>query len=188
MLNRGNRQTVTAAVDAVRAGDGDVVADIGFGGAVGIDLLLGRVGPAGRVYGIEISSTMLADARRRFRRDVGLGRLELHEASIEQLPMDDNSLDGLITTNTIYFIDDLQACFAEFARVLRPSGRIVLGLGDPTAMAKMPFTKHRFQLRPMAEVIDHLHHAGLQIAEDLRVGNGENAFHLLVAVPSAAQA
>ncbi|WP_338079742.1 methyltransferase domain-containing protein [Antrihabitans stalactiti] len=180
VLNRANGPLVAATVDAVAAEEGHICADIGFGGGVGLDLLLRRVGASGRVHGIEIAPTMLADARRRFAKDLDLGRLVLHDAAMDQLPLADGSLDRLITTNTVYFIEDLAPAFAELARVLRPSGRAAIGLGDPSAMGKMPFTKHGFRLRSVAEVTAQLESAGLHVTEDRRVGNSINAFHILV--------
>jgi arsenite methyltransferase len=85
----------------------------------------------------------------------------------------------LSVTNTVYFIDDLAPAFAELARVLRPSGRAVLGVGDPAAMTRMPVTRHR-RLRPVFEITDGLTGAGLTLVEDRRVGDGPDAFHLLV--------
>jgi len=73
-LNRGNRGFVRAAVQALHA-DGDAaVADVGFGGGVGLKSLLDSVGRAGRVHGVEVSDTMLEQAAKRFRRDVASGR------------------------------------------------------------------------------------------------------------------
>ncbi|WP_312871476.1 class I SAM-dependent methyltransferase [Amycolatopsis acididurans] len=180
MLNRGNRAVITAAVAAATDGaGGGAFADIGFGGGAGLALLLERAGREGRVVGVEIARTMLDAARSRFRADIAAGRLELHEAPMDALPLPDDSLDALISTNTIYFIEDLAPAFGQLVRVVRPSGRVVLGVGDPVAMAKMPVTRHRFRLRPMAEVIAALDEAGLSLLEDRRVGN-RDAFHLLI--------
>jgi arsenite methyltransferase len=156
MLNRGNHSTVAAAVAATGIGAGAVVADVGFGGGVGLQLLLDRVGGGGQVHGVEISPTMIGAARQRFRGDLGTGRLVLHEAAMDALPLSDASLDAVISTNTVYFIDDLAPAFAELARVLRPSGRAVLGVGDPATMTRMPVTRHRFRLRPVFEITDSL--------------------------------
>jgi SAM-dependent methyltransferase len=49
-----------------------------------------------------------------------------------------------ITVNTIYFVDDLDRACSELARVLRPGGRLVVGIGDPEAMARMPFSAYGF--------------------------------------------
>jgi hypothetical protein len=74
-LNRGNARAIAAAVDATGIGPGGVAADIGFGGGVGLQLLLDRAGDGGTVHGVEVSDDMLRRARSRFRRDVASGRL-----------------------------------------------------------------------------------------------------------------
>lgn len=179
-LNRSNQVVVAGAVEAAALEPGQAAADIGFGGGVGLAALLSRVGDAGQVHGVEISPTMVAAARRRFRRELVADRLRLHEASMDRLPIADASLDGVISTNTIYFIEDLGSAFRSLARVLRPSGRAVLGIGDPAAMAGLPFTEHGFRLRPVAEVVEHLREAGLELVEDRNVGDARIPFHLLI--------
>ena len=180
MLNNRNRATVSASVNALSLAPGAVVADIGFGGGVGLELLLQAVGGAGHVHGVEVSQTMLAGAGRRFRRQIAAGKLQLHAASITELPFEDASLDGAITVNTIYFLEDLDAACAELARVTKRSGCLVVGLADPAAMAGMPFTAYGFRTRPLTDVFNSLHGAGFSVDEDRRVGDGEGASHLLV--------
>jgi len=179
MLNRANRAAVTAAVEALALAPGEVAADIGFGGGLSLALLLDRVGPAGRVHGLDVSRVMLDRARRKHRRPVADGRLVLHEASMTDLPL----VDAAMTVNTIYFVPD--EVFTELARVLSPAGRLVLGFGDPMAMAREPVTAHGFRIRPVAEVEAALTTAGLTLLDHRRVGSGPDAFHLLVAEPTA---
>jgi ubiquinone/menaquinone biosynthesis C-methylase UbiE len=164
-LNKGNERAVAAAVDAAAPPRGGVVADIGFGGAVGLRLLLDRIGDDGLVHGIEIADDMLRRAGSRFGRDVGSGRLRLSTGSLTALPLNDDSVDALITVNTVYFITELDAACAELARVLRPGGRAVIGIGDPEVMAKLPFTEHGFTIRPVAEIAAALENSGLQVEQ-----------------------
>lgn len=180
-LNRGNRPVVAAAVEQTGVAAGDRAADLGFGGGIGLRLLLERVGNAGHVDGVDVSETMLEAARRTFRTEVSAGRLTLHPATMVDLPLEAASLDALITVNTIYFVDDLDRAFAEIARVLRPGATAVVGLGDPEAMAGMPFTSHGFRLRAVPEVRDLLERSGFREVRDVRIGKGPRAFHLLVA-------
>lgn len=177
VLNRANRSLVTAAVDASDVRAGEVAADIGFGGGVGLALLLERVGPRGQVHGVEVSSEMLERAARRFRR---AGNLELHDASMSALPFGDESVDRIITVNTVYFVDDLRRAFGEVAGVLKPSGRFVVGIGDPGRMHRLPVTSHGFRLRPVDEVIGTLQARGLRLVEHRRLG-GALRPHVLVA-------
>ncbi|WP_231639501.1 class I SAM-dependent methyltransferase [Mycobacterium sp. Marseille-P9652] len=180
LLNRGNRPAVTGAVDAAAAASGNMVADIGFGGGLGLELLLRRVGPQGKVYGVEIADDMLARARGRFGAQVAAGSLRLEKGSLTALPLGENSLDAAITVNTVYFVTDLDAACAELARVLRPGGRAVLGVGDPDAMARLPFTAYGFTLRPIPEIVTSLQGAGFAV-EQRRLTDVAIPHHLLIA-------
>jgi arsenite methyltransferase len=162
-LNRGNERAIAAAVDSAEIPRGAVAMDVGFGGGVGLQLLLDRVGDDGVVHGIEIADDMLRRARSRFGRDVASGRLRLSSGSLTGLPLEDNSVDALNTLNTVYFISELDAACAELARVLRPGGRAVIGIGDPDVMARLPFTPHGFTIRPVGEIAAALQNSGLQV-------------------------
>jgi arsenite methyltransferase len=180
-LNRGNRDVVLAAVAATGLEAGQVGADIGFGGGVGLGPLLDRAGPGGHVHGIELSDTALSMARRHFSRHIADARLSLHAGDLADLPLPDDSVDAAITVNTVYFVQDLGPAFAELLRVVRPGGRVVIGVGDPAAMGAMPFTVHGFTLRPVEDLIALLRHVGFQDVRDERLGTDDRAFHLLVA-------
>ena len=178
-LNRGNRAVITAAVLAVGVQRGDDAADLGFGGGAGLQLLLDRVEQNGHVYGVDLSAAMLQAARRRFRDECSVGRMTLHQGSMLDLPLTDDSLDAVITVNTVYFVDDLAATFAEVSRTLRPGGRVAVGIGDPEAMASMPHTGSGFRLRPLDEIRAELEGVGLKEVRHERVGEGSGAAHLL---------
>ncbi|WP_429424433.1 class I SAM-dependent methyltransferase [Nocardia sp. GAS34] len=163
VLNRGNRFLIEASIDAAEVASGAAAADVGFGGGVGLSVLLERVGAEGTVHAVELSREMLAGARSRFTREIGQGRLRVLEGSLTELPLADASLDSVITVNTVYFVPELDRACAELARVLRPAGRVVIGIGDPDGMAKMPFTAHGFRLRPIGELTVALAGAGLTV-------------------------
>ncbi len=95
------------------------------------------------------------------------------------LPLPDGAVDAVVSTNTIYFISDLRPALLECARVLRPGGRLALGVGDPDAMAKLSFTKHGFTLRPISEIVNDLGEAGFSHVEDRRV-EGRADSHVIV--------
>ncbi|MEU7139516.1 methyltransferase domain-containing protein [Nocardia sp. NPDC046473] len=181
MLNRGNKRAIDGAVTAAAVTAGQTVADLGFGGGAGLSLLLARVGTEGVVHGIELSPDMLARARSGYPREIASGRLQLAEGSLTALPLADDSLDAAITVNTIYFVPDLAAVCAELARVLRPGGRVVIGIGDPDVMAKVPFTAYGFTLRPVADVIAALENSGCTVAHEQFSHPPLGQHHLLIA-------
>ncbi|WP_433757912.1 class I SAM-dependent methyltransferase [Nocardia sp. CA-135398] len=183
MLNRGNKRAIAGAVDAAGVGAGATAADIGFGGGAGLSMLLERVGANGTVHGFEISPDMLTRARAKFADEIATGRLRLADGPITGLPLADDALDAAITVNTLYFVPDLAAACQELARVVRPGGSLVVGIGDPDAMAKLPFTAYGFTLRPVAEVIAALEGAGCAV-DHKQLPNPPIPHHLLVARPA----
>ena len=179
-LNRGNAPVIAAAVEATGLRAGQVAADLGFGGGLGLQLLLDRVDADGRVHGVELSDTMLAAARRHHPREVVEGRLSLAKGTLEDLPLDDGLLDGLITLNTLYFVEDLPAAFAGIARVLSPNGRAVIGVADPAWMQTQPVVAaDAFRVRPIAELVGGLEAAGLDVQEEKL--DDRRSYHLLIA-------
>jgi ubiquinone/menaquinone biosynthesis C-methylase UbiE len=88
---------------------------------------LARANPGGRVVGIEISDGMLARACRRLARR-GLHRVELRRADARELPFEDESFDLVINSYMLDLLpkDEIPRALAEFRRVLRPGGRLVL--------------------------------------------------------------
>jgi SAM-dependent methyltransferase len=180
LLNHTNRAFVSAAVDAAGLTPGAAAADLGFGGGVGLGLLLDRVAPGGRVYGVDRSTTMVEQARRRFAEEWATGRLELTRGSLVDLPLLEDSLDAVITVNTFYFLDDVDPALREVVRVLRPGGRVVIGVGDPDGMARAPVTAHGFRLRPVTDLLAAMSASGLADARDHPVTLGKETGHLLV--------
>lgn len=179
-LNRNNADMVSTAVERCALPPGAHVADIGFGGGVSLAVLLSVVGPQGRVFGVDISTTMVTRASLRFRKPVRAGTLCLRQGSVTDLPLPDGALDAVLTVNTIYFVPDLERVAAELTRVLRPGGTAVVAISDPVQMATLPVTESGFLLRPVAEVSATLASAGLTPLPERSVTRGQPAYHCLV--------
>lgn len=103
--------------------EGDVVLDLGSG--AGIDLLIAarRVGPSGRVIGVDMTDAMIERACGNIRQ-AGAANVEVRKGLIEHLPVDDASVDWVVSNCVINLSPDKPAVFAEIARVLRPGGRM----------------------------------------------------------------
>ncbi len=104
---------------------GDVVLDLGCG--AGIDLLLAaeRVGPTGRVIGVDMSEAMLAKAAENARL-AGAANVEVRRGIIEELPVEDGSVDWVISNCVINLSPEKPRVFREIARVLKPGGRMLV--------------------------------------------------------------
>ncbi|HSN42625.1 MAG TPA: methyltransferase domain-containing protein [Propionibacteriaceae bacterium] len=177
----GNAKSVRGAVHAAGLEPGQTVADLGFGGGLGLAELLASVGASGHVYGIDASQTMVDAARRRFRHEATQGHLTIRRGDLTALPLGDAMLDASFVVNTLYFVDDLTPVFAELLRITRAGGVVVIGVADPAALAALPFTAHGFITRTPDEVNHYLTEAGFTGLRHERLGHDAGAFHLLVA-------
>lgn len=119
------------------------VLEVGFGGGLLLARILER-SAGGVVAGVEISEEMLAAAEGRFRRQIAAGRLELHLGTVEALPYPPEHFDRACTVNTVYFWPSLASGLAEFHRVLRPGGRLVLGFTSDEEMRRAGLDRQGF--------------------------------------------
>ena len=106
---------------------GDNVLDLGSGGGLDVLLSARRVGPTGFVYGLDATLEMVELARRNAA-EAGVGNVEFLHGTIEHVPLEDASVDVVISNCVIVLADDKDAVLAEISRVLRPGGRI--GISD----------------------------------------------------------
>jgi SAM-dependent methyltransferase len=102
---------------------GERVLDLGSGGGIDVLLSAKRVGPTGRVLGLDMTDEMLALAQRNIA-EAGATNVELIRGNIEDIPLPAESIDVVISNCVINLAADKPAVFAEIARVLRPGGRI----------------------------------------------------------------
>jgi arsenite methyltransferase len=105
--------------------EGEVVLDLGSG--AGGDALISarRVGPDGRVYGLDMTDEMLALARRNAR-EAGVENIEFLKGLIEDVPLPDAAVDVVISNCVINLSADKRQVLREAARVLRPGGRFAV--------------------------------------------------------------
>ena len=104
---------------------GEAVVDLGSGSGMDALYAAAFVGPTGRVVGIDFTLEQLEKARK-LAAGAGTGQVEFIEGRIEDLPLDDASMDCVISNGVINLAPDKHAVFAEAARVLRPGGRLAI--------------------------------------------------------------
>ena len=117
---------------------GETVLDLGSGGGFDCFLAAQSVGPTGYVIGVDMTPEMIAKARRNAD-EGGYGNVEFRLGDIESLPLDDASVDVIISNCVINLAPDKVAAFAEAFRMLTPGGRLhvsdlVLGQDAPESL------------------------------------------------------
>jgi arsenite methyltransferase len=104
---------------------GETVLDLGSGGGIDVLLSAKRVGPAGKVYGLDMTDEMLALARENQQR-AGVDNVEFLKGRLEAIPLPDSSVDVIISNCVINLSADKDAALREAFRVLRPGGRFAV--------------------------------------------------------------
>ena len=147
---------------------GERVLDLGSGGGFDAFLAARQVGPTGRVIGVDMTPEMITLARANATK-IGLDYVDFRLGDIEHLPVDDASVDVIMSNCVINLAPDKPAVFREAFRVLAPGGRLAISdmvaIGDlPAAIANDPaaYTGCIAGAAPVAELERMIADAGFQ--------------------------
>lgn len=114
---------------------GDVVLDLGSGAGFDAFIAARRVGEAGKVIGVDMTDEMLIKATENAEK-YGYKNTEFRKGDIENLPIDDNTIDIIISNCVINLAPDKKKVFDEAYRVLRKGGRIFVS--DIVLLEELP--------------------------------------------------
>jgi len=104
---------------------GETVLDLGSGAGFDAFLAAERVGESGKVIGVDMTPEMVAKARTNAK-NLNIPNVEFRQGEIERLPVEDRSVDAVISNCVINLSPDKSAVFKEIFRTLKPGGRIII--------------------------------------------------------------
>jgi arsenite methyltransferase len=104
---------------------GEVVLDLGSGAGIDVFIAAGKVGPKGKVIGIDMTKEMVSRAKKLAKAN-GYKNVEFRLGEIEKMPVEDGSVDTIISNCVINLSTDKDKVFSEALRVLKPGGRLTI--------------------------------------------------------------
>ena len=168
----------------------DRVLEIGFGNGKLIPALL-ALQPDLAYAGVDVSETMVAEAKAFNLALVSAGRIDLRLADVALLPFPVGAFDRALSVNTFYFVPDPARALGELHRVLRPGGVLVVAGITPEAAAGLPIVQHGFRVYDRTRLEEMHRAAGFgsvdvelyrETTRRLEGGTHERSYHLLRAV------
>ena len=180
-MNRGHSPIYEFGLSHVGLPRGGRILDAGCGGG---ELLrrMARRAPDATLAGIDISPASVEATRRRNRRAIESGRMEVKEGSVEALPWPDATFDLVTACETVYFWNPATA-FREVARVLKPGGSfaVFLETANPDGARMWTDALPAMRVRTVAELSTLLVAAGFATPAVHRKSASANAWTCLVA-------
>ena len=149
--------------------EGETVVDFGSGGGIDCFMAAQAVGPTGRAIGIDMTQDMIKLARSNATK-VGATNVEFHLAEMESTPLEDSSVDVVISNCVISLSPDKDAVFTEAFRILRSGGRLcvsdtILTEESPAVSDSSPENWVPAGEEPRPVYMERLHRIGFQDIE-----------------------
>lgn len=117
--------------------EGMTVLDLGSGAGIDVFLAAKQVGPTGKAIGLDMTDEMLKRARAN-KAKLGITNAEFWKGEIEDMPVESNSIDRIISNCVINLVPDKSKAFAEMYRVLKPGGKFTVS--DIVSIGNIPDT------------------------------------------------
>lgn len=164
-MHQSNIGMTLATIDALCIDEKDVMLEIGHGNCGHLKKVFAVSEPA-KYIGLEISKTMHEEAQKQLS-EVDTSKIEfkLYKGAI--LPLESESIDKIMTVNTVYFWKDPLFFFTEIARVLKREGTCIVAFAEKSFMETLPFVNAKFSLYDITDIEKLSEQAGMTLKETI---------------------
>ena len=171
-------------VTTARLSRGMTVVDLGSGAGIDIFLAAQEVGPEGKGIGIDMTDEMIARAEAN-KRKLQIKNVEFRKGEIEDLPIESDSVDHVLSNCVINLVPDKRKAFAEIHRILKPGGTVILSTPNARGWGAKFFgrrwinwhTPYHMQFFSRHSIRLAAEQAGLAVEEIKTITNSEWLFY-----------
>lgn len=160
-LNKTNRHLTLFTYEQLNLLQNDSVLEIGFGNGKLVPELL-HLNATITITGIDFSEEMVQEAILHNQQLVESGQLVFKTADLSKIPYGEDHFNSICTINTLYFWNDPEKDILELKRVLKPGGKVAIGIRSKDEMKNLPFVDYGFQLYSKKQACELLEKAGFK--------------------------
>lgn len=160
-MSESNAKLISTCIQQLNLQNEQMILEIGFGSGKHVCELL-EINRTIKYHGVDFSQTMVEEAIQLNKNAADKGSVHFQLGNISNLPYEDASFDSILTVNTIYFWEHPNICAKELFRVLKPGGKLILGLRPGYSMKSYPFTQNGFTFYEEEEVRTLLTNSGFR--------------------------
>lgn len=160
-MNKSNKHICLNSYIKVNPKNGNHILEIGMGNGFFVNDLLNMADNL-RYTGVDFSATMVKEANLLNKELIARKSVFFEEASIENLPFNDNSFDSITTTNTLYFWPQPTNNVKELLRVLKQNGKLLIAYRSKNCMDQLELAKHGFEKYEKQDVENLLNSVGFK--------------------------
>jgi len=168
IMNIMNQKQYKAILDNINLEPDDILLDIGFGNGYLINKLFKKNVPI-KIYGIEISNDMVNNVSKNQRQFIEKGYLNLYLQNIANTSFEKETFSKIYTVNTIYFWNNMEKCFSEIKRILKPNGIFLNAVYTKEYLDKIIYTKYGFNKYSIEDIIKITEENGMKIIKAIEI-------------------
>lgn len=177
-MNKTNAFIIERSIQALDPKLGEHILEIGFGNGELSMPIIETIGENGHYIGVEKSSVLAQQASELFNQN-GITHVTVISNDCHSIKIKNNTLDGILAINVLYFIDDIGMFFRKNYDFLKSRGRMVIAIRSSDSLQEMPFTQFSFKIRSLDLIKHELRDAGFINVESDYFNEGVTQFENL---------
>ena len=167
-MNIFNQKQYKAVLDNINLKDNDNILDIGFGNGYLINKLFKKYIQI-KIFGIEISNDMVNKVSKKYKKYIEKEQLKLNLEDIGKTSFENETFNKIYTINTIYFWNNIEKCFSEIKRILKPNGIFLNIIYTKEYLNKIIYTKYGFNKYTVEEIKNITENNGMEILKIIEI-------------------